>query len=100
LADVAFRRGASADLDSIREFSIEQFGGDVARDYLDGLQEAVMRLARIPELGPIEPGIVPPIRALGYRSHRVYYEFDGQRVLVIRILHHAMNAAGRLKGSR
>lgn len=96
MAEIAFHAEASADVERIYRFSLAQFGEATADDYHAGLFEAVTRLATHPEIGREEAGIVPPVRILVYRSHKLYYRFDGERVFVVRILHHAMNAAAHL----
>lgn len=97
MAEIAFHSEASADVERIYRFSLAQFGTATADDYHTGLFEAVLRLEAHPEIGRVEAGIVPPIRVLTYRSHKLYYQFDGETVFVVRILHHAMNAAAHLK---
>lgn len=96
MADIVFQHEASADIERIYRFSLSQFGKATADAYHDGLLEAVLRLESYPEMGRQEPGIVPPIRSLPFRSHKLYYRFDGQTILVVRILHQAMNAGSHL----
>jgi toxin ParE1/3/4 len=91
MADITFSALASLDLVNIFEFSVEQFGGAVALDYHAGLKSAVLRLKELPELGPVYPGLRPPIRFLTYRRHHIYYDFDGNQVCIRRILHHAQD---------
>lgn len=98
LAEIAVREEASVDIANTYRFSLENFGEAVAAEYMAGLDEAIGRLGRHPEMGRIDRGIVPPIRILTYRSHRIYYDFDGTTVYIARIFHHAMNAAARLQG--
>ena len=74
---------------------LEQFGSEAAGRYHRGLQDAVMRLATFPQIGPVHPGIRPTIRYLAYRRHHIFYDFDGTTVWIVRILHHAQDA-GRL----
>jgi len=95
MADIAFRKEASADLAGIQAQSVDQFGTDAARDYLNGLQAAIMRLADYPLMGTVYPGLRPPVRFVAFRRHHVLYDFDGTTVLIVRILHHAMDVHGR-----
>jgi toxin ParE1/3/4 len=95
MAEIIVRSEATADIAGVYAHSIEQFGLPIADRYHDGLQEAVERLARFPQSGPVYPGIRPAIRYLAYRSHYIFYDFDGTTVWVVRILHHAQDA-GRL----
>ena len=96
LPDVVFRTAASDDLGEIFRFSMRKFGRDVAKDYLAGLQATIARLGGHPEMGPAQTGLTPSMRAIPYRSHRVFYTLEDDTVFVIRILHHAMDAASRL----
>lgn len=92
MARVVPSEEAEADLDSIDQYSIETWGGAVATDYMNGFDDAFARLADYPEIGPVFRAVRPPIRRLTYRSHGIFYDFDGETVTIIRILHHAMNA--------
>lgn len=96
MAELIVRPGASADIADIFACSVDQFGADVARDYLAGLQAAIARLADFPEYGTVFPGTRPPIRYLAYRRHHVFYDYDGATVWVARILHNAMDVRGRV----
>lgn len=89
MPEIVFSPKASADLAGIYNQSAAQFGIDTADAYHDGLQAAVERLAAFPESGPAFPGIRPPVRYLAYKRHRIIYDYDGETVRVIRILHHA-----------
>jgi toxin ParE1/3/4 len=97
VARLEFSSEAALDLDDIFAFGASQFGYDVAEEYHTGIEATCNRLIDHPELGAIYPGIRPPMRYLGYRRHHIFYRFDGETVLVTRILHHAMNAPTRLK---
>lgn len=96
MVDISFRTEASADLAGIHAQSVEQFGEDKAQDYLSGLQAAITGLADYPLMGAVYPGLRPPIRFLAFRRHHVLYDFDGTTVVIVRILHHAMDARGRV----
>lgn len=97
MVEIVLHQEANFDIEAIYRFSEKRFGSQVADDYHDGLLEAVLRLEDFPELGREVAGILPPVRALSYRSHAIYYRFDGTTVTVVRILHHAMNATARLE---
>lgn|SRR5688500_10830601 len=98
MADIVLHAEANFDIEAIYRFSEGRFGAAVADDYHDGLLDAVLKLESFPELGREIAGIAPPVRALSFRSHAIYYRFDGTTVTVVRILHHAMNAAALLEG--
>ena len=98
MPEVFVRAEAATDMAAIHRFSLENFGESVALDYMAGLDEALGRLRAFPERGRLDRSIEPAIHIFSYRSHRVYYDFDGAAVSVVRILHHAMNAAAQLGG--
>jgi toxin ParE1/3/4 len=97
MADLIIKPEAEVDLEGIRQFSFEQFADEIANEYLGGLRAALLRLRDHPEIGPVFRGVKPEVRCLTYRSHKLYYDFDGRTVGIIRILHHAMNAERLLK---
>lgn len=84
-----FAREADADFADLIEFGIERFGRTVALGYARGLRQACRRLTSFPGMAPFHPTIDPPARVLVHRSHRVFYRVDNDRVLILRILHHA-----------
>ncbi len=96
VAKVAFSVQAGVDLDDLFAFSLERFGFDAADDYFSGVQATCDRLIDFPELGPVVPDIRPPTRIVAFR-HNIYYRFDGRTVLILRVLHHAMNAGAHLR---
>ena len=66
-----------------------RFGSDVADQYIDGIDAALAQIAEFPESGPVYHGLRPPIRFLTYRRHHILYDYDGETVSIIRIIHHA-----------
>lgn len=72
-------------------FGVERFGRTVAPAHARGLRAACRRLRDLPAMAPIHPDVDPPARCLVHRSHRIFYRVEPDRVLVVRILHHARN---------
>jgi toxin ParE1/3/4 len=97
VAEIRIRQAADLDLTSILQFSIAQFGRETAQAYLRGINKAFDMLSRHPEAGELRPEIDPPIRCLPYRSHRIFYDLDGDTVWIVRVLHHAMDIETRLR---
>ena len=89
MAKIAFSPAASADLADVYALSAAQLGEDTADSYHAGLQAAVEQLARFPQLGPVFPGIRPPVRYLACKRHHIVYDYNGDTVWIIRIIHHA-----------
>jgi toxin ParE1/3/4 len=84
-----FSAEASADFDDIVTFGLERFGRSVGLAYARGLRAACRRLCDQPGVAPYYPTVHPPARCLVHRSHRVFYRVEPERVLIVRILHHA-----------
>jgi toxin ParE1/3/4 len=89
MAEIVVSPAASADIAEIYASSVEQFGLETADAHHAGMQAAIGRLSDFPELGPIYPGLRPPIRFLTYRRHHILYDYNGDTVWIVRILHHA-----------
>lgn len=85
-----------AKADDIRDYSLEQFGIARALAYLDAMERAFRRILSFPEIGAPHPTLKPPARSLACEQHRIYYEILRDRIVVLRILHKAMDAERHL----
>jgi toxin ParE1/3/4 len=83
---------ARAELAQIYDYSVAEFGRVVAEAYLAGLREMFDRLIAFPFIGTVYPDVKPEVRVLFYRSHRVFYQIEGDMILIIRILHKMRDA--------
>lgn len=90
-------RAARADLAGIDQFSIERFGSSAAADYMATLVKSFRRLPEYPEIGIAIRGIRPKVRVITSGSHRIVYTFDGERMVIVRILHVAQDIAEALR---
>ena len=88
---------AIVDLDGIRGYSLDQFGAEVAGRYLDSFEHIFKLLAEHPHIGVQHADFDPPIWSLPNGSHRVYYDVEGDLVIVQRVLHKASDAGARLR---
>jgi toxin ParE1/3/4 len=82
---------ARADLDDISDYSLRTFGVARAIAYLDTLDHAFRRLLSFPEIGAVHSTVQPPVRSLPCGQHRIFYDVIGERIVVQRILHKAMD---------
>ncbi len=89
---------ARNDLLAIREYSLEQFGGETVDTYFLGFDEAFDLLSAHPLADVSHPYLGEGIRCLIHRRHRIFYRSEEDLVLIIRIVHHAMDARQALKG--
>lgn len=88
---IVLRREAENDLRTIDAFSRETFGNAVTDDYMSEIYKAFERLAEFPELGRAVGAWKVPLRVINAGRHRIFYYFDGQRVVIVRLLHQAMD---------
>ena len=91
------KAAALADLESIYAYGLSEYGIERAESYLAGIREQFDRLIAHPRLGPVVPGLSQSLRVWRFNRHHVYYRVSKDAVTVIRVLHHAMNAATRLE---
>ena len=77
---------AEADVGSIYEYSIVNFGLRTARDYLSGMHDCFDILAENPSWGNVYGFIEPGLCRYEYRSHSVYYQETKTGILVARVL--------------
>jgi toxin ParE1/3/4 len=86
-------RRAKSDLDSVRDYSVDNFGVDRAIAYIDAMEQVFRRLLSFPEIGAPHPALQDGVRSLSCQQHRIFYVIDGKTIRVLRILHHAMDTA-------
>lgn len=84
-------RRAQADLDDIRDYSIEHFGLERAIRYLDAVEGAFRRILEYPNIGQTRPELGDKLRSLPVGEHRLYYSLGADTILILRVLHKAMD---------
>jgi toxin ParE1/3/4 len=89
-------RRADADLDAILDYGIAEHGREAAEAYLRTINAAFDRLADYPEIGVARADLVPAVRSLPVGEHRIFYQILDDRISIVRVLHHAMDAERHL----
>ena len=89
-------RRAQSDLDEIRDYSVKHFGSARAILYLDVMEHAFRRIVELPYIGVSRPELSAALRSLPVGEHRLYYSIEPQTILIVRVLHKAMDAARHL----
>lgn len=97
MAKVSFSNAAVADLSAIDEYSLAQFGEEVGEAYMHGFDKAFALLTDYPLSGSEAPEYGKTYRCLMHRRHRIFYIVNNDAVLIVRILHHAVDAKQVLK---
>lgn len=85
-------RRAQADLDDIRDYSVAHFGLARAIHYLDAVEGAFRRILEYPKIGETRSELGSKLRSLPVGEHRLYYCVGVDKVLILRVLHKAMDA--------
>jgi toxin ParE1/3/4 len=81
------KAAARAELAQIYQYSVAEFGSQIAEAYMIGLRQAFDRLLEFPFIAPAYPDVAPEVRVLLHRSHRIFYRIEGDVVLIVRVLH-------------
>ena len=84
----SFKERAEKKLAKVERF----FGDEAARRYCEGLKEELEQLARYPLNGRPEPEIDDRTRSQPFRRHTIYYEPDGDGIVVLRVLQDVVSA--------
>ncbi|MDI9349264.1 MAG: type II toxin-antitoxin system RelE/ParE family toxin [Candidatus Symbiobacter sp.] len=82
---------ADLDLEHIYSEGWNLFGEKQAELYYDGLIDLFKLLAASPKIGRKLNPRKPSLRMHSYKSHVVYYREEKDGILIVRVLHGAMN---------
>lgn len=94
---IVLRREARLDLDKVDSFSRETFGNEKADTYMSEFARAFGLISKYPEIGVAFRSRKVPLRSYPAGTHRIFYYFDGQYVVIVRVLHASMDAGRHLR---
>jgi toxin ParE1/3/4 len=77
---------AESEIERIYEYSILNFGLQVARDYISGLHDCFELLADHQSWGSDYSFIASGLMRYEYRSHSIYYQLNDEGILILRVL--------------
>lgn len=89
-------RAADGDLDQLLTWGRRTFGDDLATAYYFGFEDSFALLQDYPQAGQIYEDGDGGFRVLKYRSHRIFYLVEPDRIFIVRILHSAMDVSAAL----
>ena len=90
MAKFRFSRRAEADLLSIADYTLREWGKAQAARYIDELEVCCQKLADNPALGRVCDDIRPGLRRHEHAKHVLFYRNERGGILVSRILHQRM----------
>lgn len=70
---------------------MEDFGLLAVTRHMAGFEDIFAPLRRHPLAGEARPELGATMRSLSHRPHRIFYRYVGGKVLIVRILHAAMD---------
>lgn len=91
-------RRAQADLDDIRDYSVEQFGLERAILCLNLIEQAFRRLLDYPHIGSPRHQFAAEVLSYPVGEHRIFYEVRPNEVHILRLVHKAMEVERRVQG--
>ncbi|QDW66095.1 type II toxin-antitoxin system RelE/ParE family toxin [Luteimonas granuli] len=97
MSSFGLTRAARADLKSIARLTEARWGVRQRNAYLKEVDRIFHALARNPAMGRACDDILQGYRRLPHGAHVIYYrQIAGQEVMIVRILHGAMDAEAYL----
>ena len=78
---------ARLDLFEIADYTVDTRGPEQANRYLESLVNCFELLAKTPSIGRSREKIRPGYRRMEHQKHAIFYRFEAQTVLIVRILH-------------
>jgi toxin ParE1/3/4 len=97
LLEVIKTPAAEQDLIDIWLYTATQWGDRQADNYIDRLEEAMLRLLRHPEIGVDCDELRAGYRRTGAGRHHIYYRIAETSIEVVRLLHVSMDAGAHLE---
>ncbi len=91
MACYKFTENAERDLESIIDYTKEQWGILQAHAYLDELETQGQLLADNPEMGTKRENIADGLLSFPYESHILYYFKQAHGITITRVLHSQMD---------
>ncbi len=94
--DILLRPRAEEDLESIYDYSYEEFGLNRAVEYIHNLNNTFIKLANNPDLARKCDFIKPNLQTYQVSSHIIFFKVTKVRISIIRILHKSMDSPRHL----
>ncbi len=90
---------AETEIDEIYEYTLTNFGLQIAQQYVLGLQERIEALHNGKISGEDFSFILPGLLRFEYMSHSIYYQLREKDVLIVRVVLSNQDPASMRKGA-
>lgn len=87
MARFELSQAAASDLAALAEYTIERWGNEQARHYIEALQARLTQLAHQPRLGRARDELAPRLLSVPFESHVIFSMETEFGIVVVRILH-------------
>ena len=87
MARLRLSSAAQRDLLAIAEFSEENFGAHLAREFMAGFDRVFALLRDRPLAGQAREELGPDRRSFSHKPYRIIYQVSEDQVLIARIIH-------------
>ncbi|HCL4203872.1 TPA: type II toxin-antitoxin system RelE/ParE family toxin [Pseudomonas aeruginosa] len=91
-------RDAQQDLTAIRRYTVNTWGQEQSRKYLQGARETIELLVEFPGQGVVRLGVGEGVFSFPYGSHMLYYRIEEEQLVVFAVLHQRMVPTEHLQG--
>jgi toxin ParE1/3/4 len=97
MADLRLTVAARQDLETIQDQGLDRFGVQATRMHMQGFERIFSLLRTHPGAGEARADYGENIRVFSHRPHRIIYHVSGKDILIVRVLHAAMDAAAAMR---
>jgi toxin ParE1/3/4 len=91
-----FTKAAAADLQSIRDYTLETWGPEQERIYLESMWNRFEEILAAPDGWRRREDLFPGCQLAAQGKHVILFRIEGNVIQVVRILHSAMDFKRRL----
>ncbi len=87
---------ARRDLNSIQDKGLKDWGLPAIRAHMEGFDRIFGMLRQYPAAGQLRQEYGDDMRSFSHRPHRILYRVSPNEILIVRVLHAAMDVGGKL----
>lgn len=81
---------AQADLVGIRQYTLENWGANQSKKYLEDITQKLLLLSENPSLGKLRVDVAADVYSFLHESHIMYYIVAQEQLVLFAVLHTSM----------